>query len=159
MILIISMTVLLHCGFSTKKDMREDLVTVRVVHDGTNDLGQSRNVNDGYVTNDIKVFFKFNSELIDYSKDLVRDFPVNKPFDFILVYKTDTLIIEQAEKYVCRDHAFRIKVSYDLKNPNSSSYLISSNVRSCGDLYLILDNSELNKPYHLIQFENYEFKI
>ena len=76
--------------------------------------------------------------------------------DFIILYNKDTIIIPNIDEFICKGYKFMIEISYDLLNANPNNILVSSNKRSCGDLYIADDKTDLNSGYHLIKLENYK---
>lgn len=131
-----------------------DKIVFRVVQDGTNDGRNAREIESGEIDSNAKYYFINMMDTIEYTNEF--DFNKIKPStSFVVVYKNDTLLVPNLEKYICPNLNLMIQISYDVLNTNSSNILITSNGRSCGDLYITDDTTELNIGYHLIQFDNF----
>jgi len=122
------------------------------VEETDNSLGY-RNIYSGIKTENFKAVFCFSSDTIVYSKNI--ELKIFDSLSLWLIYNKDTIRVENAQNYICKEHDLMIAVSYDKFNSDCNSLLISSNARSCGDLYLTEITEDLGKPFHYISFINY----
>lgn len=130
-------------------------IVLRTVQDGKNDVRKIREVSIGEAVYDAKYLFVSKNDTLIYQSGFDFSQLLQDSY-FIILYKNDTIIVPSIDKYICKGYDFMIEISYDISNTNPNNILISSNRRSCGDLYIIEDKSDLNSGYHLIKFENYK---